>query len=843
MNMKFPLFIAALSMMASLNVLAASTLAREGMITTDDYATFLNTPEGEGGETSSFLEIEGAMHRQDCYEEKMAEEAGASCLMRMGEPGNYFYACTEGTSSTPLHFISTLDAELYCRWSNTALAPAAPQSSERDPLLKTNITTFHIQIAHEGTQGTSLHQAMGEEKTVEPFISEILEEIIGVVLAGGVLGGNNLHARADERVRTHTDQGFNNASHPTNTTYRLTDFGWEEGKRHPKENGGSISNSFRPIDRFNNENQPTFVPEALLSSNTRDPFTEVIRNHSRSDGITKKIASYQQRLDAPAIPLREEEREMLKNLINVLNAAKERQESMITHLLTNPSSLPESSKLRLVETLSTMEKINERPNKIELLAEKLEQDYKNLSDYQASAQQRQSEIDAQPAPIDIPDPRLTSIEHLNHAITHQQDLINARVTMASLLRPPYEALDEATSKTLSTHKWNVIRYEAEAQRHESLAKVALDNSDFSVPYLRRAAASFEQVALEAQKPNPSQQVIDWFTQSASLYKGAAKAKAEGLNDKALYLNNAGGTLFLAATEAQKPNPSQQVINWFTQSASFYQKAEKAEAEGLNDKAVYLNNAGGAFFELAREALKPTPSPQSIKWYTESARLHQQAAEAKAEGLNDKALYLNNAGSAFFELALEEQKPTPSPQSIKWYTESARLHQQAAEAKAEGLNDKALYLNNAGSAFFELAREAQKPNPSQHIIDWFTESASLHQQAEVERAKGLDRKAVYLNNAGSAFFAAAKEGQKENFDQHIINWFTKSANLHQQAEEAEAEGLNDKAAHLNNAGEAHFLAAREAQKPTPNQQRIQELFSTAGENERQAAQQDPICTIS
>ena len=171
--MKFPLFVAALSMMAHLLPLPASTLTREGMITTNDYATFLNTPEGEGGETSSFLAIEGAMHRQDCYEEKMAEEAGASCLMRMGEPGNYFYACTEGTSSTPLHFISTLDAELYCRWNNTALAPAAPQSSERDPLLKTNITTFHIQIAHEGTKEISLHQAMEEEETVEPILSLI----------------------------------------------------------------------------------------------------------------------------------------------------------------------------------------------------------------------------------------------------------------------------------------------------------------------------------------------------------------------------------------------------------------------------------------------------------------------------------------------------------------------------------------------------------------------------------------------------------------------------------------------------------------------------------------------
>ena len=115
MNMKFPLFAAALCMMAHLLPLPASTLAREGMITTDDYAIFLNTPEGEEAETSPCLAVKGTMHRQDCYDEKMAEEAGASCLMRMGEPGNYFYAWTAGTSSSPLHFMSTLDAELYCR--------------------------------------------------------------------------------------------------------------------------------------------------------------------------------------------------------------------------------------------------------------------------------------------------------------------------------------------------------------------------------------------------------------------------------------------------------------------------------------------------------------------------------------------------------------------------------------------------------------------------------------------------------------------------------------------------------------------------------------------------------
>lgn len=234
MNIKPPLFIATLCMMASLNISLANTLASERMITTDDYANFLNTPEREEVETSSFLEIGGAMNRQDCYEEKMAEEAGSSCLIRMGEPGNYFYACTEGTSSLPLHFMSALDAELYCKWNNTALTPAFTQSSEIDPLVKTSTTTFQIQIAHDGT---SLHQSMGEEEIVEPFISQILEEIIGVVLASGAgaIGETALHESAPVSNRFHGHQVEQVPAHSAPSSLKMSP---EELKAYQREKYG-----------------------------------------------------------------------------------------------------------------------------------------------------------------------------------------------------------------------------------------------------------------------------------------------------------------------------------------------------------------------------------------------------------------------------------------------------------------------------------------------------------------------------------------------------------------------------------------------------------------------------
>jgi len=154
---------------------------------------------------------------------------------------------------------------------------------------------------------------------------------------------------------------------------------------------------------------------------TVDLIAEIIKNHSRRDGIANKITFYQQRLDTPVTPLTAEESERLTNLITIFTAARTYQESMIHHLAKSPtSSNPRKEILQQSLRLSATMQLNERLNKIELLVEKLEQDYKNLSDYQASAQQRQNEIDAQPALIGLNTRRLTSINHLLNAITHQQ---------------------------------------------------------------------------------------------------------------------------------------------------------------------------------------------------------------------------------------------------------------------------------------------------------------------------------------------------------------------------------------------------------------------------------------
>jgi len=550
---------------------------------------------------------------------------------------------------------------------------------------------------------------------------------------------------------THADPSHKSRIQKT-TTMRLRDGTWYEGWR--DQHGKTIEDSFTDTSHLNPDEEEgiwtTVGLEPSLLSNTLspDPIAEVIKNHSRSDGITKKIASYQERLYAPETPLTPEEREKFTNLITVFTAARTYQDSMIHHLATSPiSSDPRIAQLQQAEKLFAMERLNERPNKIELLAEKLEQDYKNLSDFQASEQQRQSEIAAEP-PIDndnrrlmdIHNRRLESLNHLRSAIAHQKELIQERVTMASLLPRPYEPLDEKKQKdlnTYNTHKWHSIQLEVKAQSQELRAKAVLD--DYHGFYLKRAADDFEQVALEAQKKEPRQESIKLLTQSASLKKEAAEAQAAGLSMKAVHLNCTGDVFVEAAQEAQKEKPSQESIKLFTQAASFYKEAAEAyDAElhpDLNRKVIYLYQAGDAYFYAAQEAQKEKPSQESIKLFTQSATLKKEAAEAYDPDLdpdlNRKATYLYQAGDAYFYAAQEAQKSKPKQETIELFTQAASLKKEVVNAKDSDLHDKASYLDKAGDVFFKAAQEAQKEKPRRTSIKLFTQAASLYQQAAKE----------------------------------------------------------------------------------------------------------------
>jgi hypothetical protein len=780
-------------------------------MTSDDYGAFLNALEAPRRSETS--EIEPAKNSQEFYEEKMATDPGSSSLIRLGEPGNYYYARMGEESPLPLHFISISDAELYSKWKEVALMPLPDTISQRDRLLRTSTSTFQIQKAPDGTSG---HQSMVEE-VITSTNSEIIGGILGIIAVGFGIRECILHSRAYERSRERLEQnvgiaslqekyhdpteklknlmnisqkigdhpvpdpvGTDSSSNPLNknhqsqglleghmvtpvtqerdtTRYRLTDTGWE--KRSQSGAGNGLEGQWEKTDHFEKDylgegTRKVALAEELLLHKNVDAI--VIQNHNYSDGIANKIESYQKRLKAAGTQQTQKEIEKFTNLISTLEtdfltANRKYQGLIIGHLANSATSHdPKIVALqrlsRISEAIKLDERLDERPNKIEVLAEKLEHDYTQLATYQERVQVLQREIDQKAEPMDR---LLEAMDHLLKAITHQSKLIKARVARATLIRPPYETLSEEQQTKLSFNKWLCIEKEALARSEELKAqKFSLSIFNNNRDYLDEAAKAFQHVAEEAQKPNPNQQRIDRLIQSANLYQQlvslfqqASEAQFANQNEKAMYLYSAGCALSKAAWEAQKPNSnpetfnpetfnpetSKQIIDLYTQAASMFQLAAEAIAAGQGKKAKYLHDAGNALFDAAREAQKPNSnletSKQIIYLRTQLASLFQQAAE-------------------------ETQNPNSetSQQIIDLCVKSAVLFNSAVFKEDLGLNKEAAYLKKAAAAFCWAALEAQKLIPNQErILQYVKEAEDCQMRAESldckMRAESLDQACI------------------------------------------------------------------------------------------------------
>jgi hypothetical protein len=104
------------------------------------------------------------------------------------------------------------------------------------------------------------------------------------------------------------------------------------------------------------------------------------------------------------------------------------------------------------------------------------------------------------------------------------------------------------------------------------------------------------------------------------------------------------------------------------------------------------------------------------------------------------------------------------------------------------------------------------------------------EAKFPRLHRLNRIAELFQKAGKAFRDAAQEAQKPNPNQQRIDGLIQSANLYhqsaslrQQAVEAKAAGQNRKAVYLDNAARALSDAAQEAQKPNSNPETSKQII--------------------
>ena len=462
------------------------------------------------------------------------------------------------------------------------------------------------------------------------------------------------------------------------------------------------------------------------------PSIEFSNSYNRADEINKKKDAYQAELESakanPAPSESTERIESLTRLISILEKAAKYQNAMVLHLQKEPSPatkafLSSREAFGNVVAIENSIKINSRPNKIERIVEEVEEDYKALTDYQSRLAEKQAALQSEngaPAPNQDRINQLeVQVDHLNNAITHRRRLLELRENSATLLPFPFEEINAKTKADLARNKWDCVSEKA-------------------------------------------------LSQAADLYQQAVTAEGAGQLRKARHLKNAGNSLFKLAEEAQKPEPQERVIDLYIQAKDLYQQAVTAEGAGQPQKAHYLKNAGYIFFKLAEEAQKPQPQELVMAWYTQSAELHQQAVTAEDAGQPQKANYLANAGISLFKLAEETQKSQPQGRVIAWYTQATNLYQQAVAAEDAGQPQKAIYLNNTGNSLFRAAQEAQKPHPQERAITLCAQSAELHQQAVAAEDAAQHQKAIYLTNAGISLFRAAKEAQTTQPREQFIN---------------------------------------------------------------------------
>jgi hypothetical protein len=321
-------------------------------------------------------------------------------------------------------------------------------------------------------------------------------------------------------------------------------------------------------------------------------------------------------------------------------------------------------------------------------------------------------------------------------------------------------------------------------------------------YLNSAGRASKNLAEEQAKDSPSQAVLESYTKAADYYKNAATAQADGKEKEAGYWRVAGEACYNLAAEQTKDNPSQAAMKSITQAVDYFKNAAIAQASGKDTEADYWDNAGRAYYNLAEEQAKDSPSQAAMKSITQAANYHEKAAQATASGKDKEALYLKYTGNAYYNLGGEQDEYNPKLAVVESLTQAVDYYKNAATAQAGGKENEADYWVNAGWASKNLAKEQAKDNPNPAVVESYTQAVNYFKKAATAQADGKEKEAMYLNNAGATYYNLAAEQTKDNPSQAVLESYTHAVNYYENAATAEASGKDKEALYLNNAGKAY-----------------------------------------
>lgn len=155
----------------------------------------------------------------------------------------------------------------------------------------------------------------------------------------------------------------------------------------------------------------------------------------------------------------------------------------------------------------------------------------------------------------------------------------------------------------STPAQPLIKAFLKAEKLFEEASISLKNNNSQKAlYLNNRGMSFLKGTLEAQKPQHNENVIKHFFTAVKLRKKALTALEAGKTNQASYFENSANCFDQIALETQKIQPNQEVINHLLQAANLFQKASTSLNIGNNEQAIKLNNNGTSLYQVTLEIL-------------------------------------------------------------------------------------------------------------------------------------------------------------------------------------------------------------------------------------------------
>jgi hypothetical protein len=543
---------------------------------------------------------------------------------------------------------------------------------------------------------------------VDATFDMLIEELLGIaVLSAGV--GHYYYPREEETSRTRQEHSVIQP-HPASseTHFRLGENGWEQ--RDPE------ATEWQLADPEKLKYKPT---GEVRTSNGLDLFLKHYNRANPGDAIDKKKSAYQEELDDLKVSDPSSKRAiLLSKLLPLCEQARDYQYKIVGHLLKVKEKREEkkgevSNKVTSLAcaTLENVIQLNDAPNAVERLITQIEKDDKALCRSQELSAEIRLKIAARIAAGDDPSDELLEAQRLIiSSVTRYNELIDARIASAKSLKPPYEK--EGTQKSehvgtetsgTSEEKKNLYLKEFRAIKDYYSAQSKLNDSD------RECWAPALLVCVNAIRcfiTEPStnikgiEKVATAYLQAANYCEKAATAQAAGKDMEADYWNNAGRAYYNLAIEQAKANPSPAVVESYTQAINYYEKAIQATASGKDKEAVDLCYTGFAYYNLAIEQDRPTPRQAVVESYTQAANYYEKAATALADGKEKEAEYWNRAGIAYVKIAEEQAKDEPNKGTVRSLEHAIFCYQHAAKAEADGEHTEAIKWGKYGDESME-----------------------------------------------------------------------------------------------------------------------------------------------